>query len=83
MREPLLWGATTLFLLAALFTVHARRELYDAGREIGVLAGELRECERCNDNLDLRLAGLRSPAELARRAEEMGVEISEPGAAQE
>jgi hypothetical protein len=81
MREPLLWGTMTLFLLAALFSVHARRELYEAGREIGVLASELRECARRNDNQEIRLVGLRSPGELARRAEELGVEISEPGAA--
>jgi len=79
MRDPLLWGSALLFLLAALYTVAVRREVYGLGRDIGVLS--IRLCEDCRkeDDLDLLRERLRSPLPLLRRAEQAGLRLAREG----
>ena len=78
MRDAVLWFAALLFLLAALYTVTVRREVYDEARRIGVLEQRLREQQRRNDNLAIRRARLTSPAELRERARLAGIAEEAP-----
>lgn len=73
MRDVLGWGTAVLFLLAALYTVAVRRELYAQARDLGVLERRLLEQRRRNDNLALLRERLASPAALRRRAERHGL----------
>ncbi|MHC4134799.1 MAG: hypothetical protein ACYTDU_14125 [Planctomycetota bacterium] len=73
MRDVLLWGTAVLFLLAALYTVAVRRELYAHARDLGILERRLLERQRRNDNLALLRERLASPSNLRRRAERNGV----------
>ena len=73
MRDVLCWGTAVVFLLAALYTVAVRRELYAQARELGVLERRLLEQRRRNDNLALLRERLGSPAALRRRAERNGL----------
>ena len=75
MRDVLVWGATILFLLAALHTVRVRRELYRLGGEIAVVERRLLEEIRDNDNLDLERARLRSPLAVLRHAREADIPL--------
>jgi cell division protein FtsL len=73
MRDVLLWGTAVFFLLAALYTVAVRRELYAHARELGILERQLLEQRRRNDNLALLRERLASPASLRERAERDGL----------
>ena len=73
MRDLLLWGTAVLFLLAALYTVAVRREVYALARENGSLAKRLQERVRRCDNLALGCERLRSPLTLRERAEKVGI----------
>lgn len=73
MRDVLLWGSAILFLLAALFTVTVRREVYDEARKIGVLEKRLREERRRNENAAIARERLASPGALLERARAMGL----------
>ena len=73
MRDLLVWGTATLFLLAALYTVAVRREIYDLGRRIGQLEAQVLEQRRQNDNLRVLRERLRSPADLRARAQRTGL----------
>ena len=79
MRDLLLWGTAVLFLLAALYTVAVRREVYDLAREIGTLERELSERHRRGDNLALLRERLRSPGDLCARAERAGILLVSAG----
>jgi len=72
MRDLMLWGTAVLFLLAALYTVAVRRELYAHARDLGVLERRLLERRRRNDNLALLRERLASPSSLRQRAERPG-----------
>jgi cell division protein FtsL len=74
MRDALQWGVAVVFLLAAFYTVHVRREVYRLGREIGVLQEALTEQSRRADNLQVELERLESPARLKRRMERLAEE---------
>jgi hypothetical protein len=73
MRDVMLWGTAVLFLLAALYTVAVRRELYAHARDLGVLERRLLERRRRNDNLALLREHLASPGHLRQRAERDGL----------
>jgi len=73
LRDVVLWATALLFLLAALYTVTVRREVYEEARRIGVLEHRLREQRRRKDNLEIRRACLTSPAELLERARIAGI----------
>jgi cell division protein FtsL len=73
MRDVMLWGTAVLFLLAALYTVAVRRELYAHARDLGVLERRLLERQRRNDNLALLRERLASPGHLRERAERNGL----------
>jgi len=73
LRDVLLWGSAILFLLAALFTVTVRREVYDEARRIGVLEKRLREERRRNENAAIARERLASPGALLERARAMGL----------
>jgi cell division protein FtsL len=68
LRDILLWGSAILFLLAALYTVTVRREVYAEARRIGVLENRLREQRRRNDNAEIAREHLASPGMLLERA---------------
>ncbi|MHC4819413.1 MAG: hypothetical protein ACYTF8_15320 [Planctomycetota bacterium] len=68
MRDVMLWGTAVLFLLAALYTVAVRRELYAHAKDLGILERRLLERQRRNDNLALLRERLASPAHLRQRA---------------
>jgi cell division protein FtsL len=74
MRDLLLWGTAVLFLLAALYTVAVRREVYSLARQNGALEKRLEEQTRIADNLALHRERLRSPATLRDRAEHAGIQ---------
>lgn len=73
MRDVLLWGSAVLFLLAALFTVTVRRDVYADARRIGVLERRLREQRRRNENAEIARERLASPGALLERARAMGL----------
>ena len=73
MRDVMLWGTAVLFLLAALYTVAVRRELYAHARDLGILERRLLERQRRNDNLALLRERLASPANLRQRAARNGL----------
>lgn len=73
MRDFALWATAILFLLAALYTVTVRREVYEEARRIGALEHRLREQRRRNENAALRREGLASPSALLERARAMGL----------
>ncbi len=68
MRETSLWATAVCFLLAATFTVSVRREVYEMGRQNGLLEEQVLELRRRNDNAQLRRERLASPAALLGRA---------------
>ncbi|MHC4549106.1 MAG: hypothetical protein ACYTEZ_10035 [Planctomycetota bacterium] len=72
-RDLLLWGTALVFLLAALYTVAVRREVYAHARALGVLDQRLLERKRRNDNLVLRRERLASPGSLRLRAQQAGL----------
>ena len=72
-RDLLLWGTAVFFLLAALYTVSVRRELYARARGIGQLEKRLVEQQRRNDNLALLRERLASPGSLQERARRTGI----------
>lgn len=69
MRDAMLWGTAVIFLLAALYTVSVRREVYALARDNGAHESELIERERRCANLRIERDRLRSPAALRARAE--------------
>jgi hypothetical protein len=73
LRDVALWATAVLFLLAALFTVTVRREVYDEARRIGALEKLLREQKRRNENAALLRDGLAAPGALLERARAMGL----------
>jgi hypothetical protein len=80
LRDVLIWGCAILFLLAALFTVTVRRDVYAEARRIGVLEQRLREQRRRNENAEIARERLASPGELLERARAMGLfEAGGPG----
>jgi cell division protein FtsL len=79
LRDLVLWATAVLFLLAALYTVTVRREVYEEARRIGALEQRLREQRRRNENAALRRETLASPAALLERARAMGL-VEEEGA---
>jgi len=78
LRDVLLWGSAVLFLLAALYTVTVRRELYAEARRIGVLEMRLREQKRRNENAEIAREHLTSPSVLLERARALNL-IDEGG----
>jgi cell division protein FtsL len=80
LRDFVLWATAVLFLLAALYTVTVRREVYEEARRIGALEHRLREQRRRNENASLRRETLASPAALLERARAMGL-VDEPATA--
>lgn len=79
MRDVVLWACAVLFLLAALYTVTVRREVYAEARRIGVLEERLREQRRKNGNAGILRERLASPGALLDRARRMGL-VEEEGA---
>jgi len=75
MRDLRVWAAAVFFLLAALYTVHVRRELYQLGSQLGELEARVLEQGCRNDNLQIDVLRLRSPGRLLERAGEAGVEF--------
>jgi len=75
MRDLVPWVTAVLLVLAAVFTVAVRRDLYDIGRDIGVLEESVIERRRLNDNLELARERLASPMAVAAQAERAGVEL--------
>lgn len=73
MRDVLVWGTAVALLLAALHTVHVRREVVKIARDIGRLESELTETVKRNENRALHLEALRSPGPMLRRAQEAGL----------
>ena len=73
MRDLVLSGCAVLFLLAALFTVTVRREVYAEARRIGALEERLREQRRRNGNAAIRRERLASPGAVLERARAMGL----------
>ncbi|HEX5138122.1 MAG TPA: hypothetical protein VFY93_14195 [Planctomycetota bacterium] len=73
MRDVLLWGAAVLFLLAALFTVTVRRDVYTEAKRIGVLEQRLHEQKKRNENAEIARERLSSPGALLERARAMGL----------
>jgi len=73
LRDVLLWGAAVLFLLAALFTVTVRRDVYTEARRIGLLEQRLREQKKRNENAEIARERLSSPGALLDRARAMGL----------
>jgi hypothetical protein len=78
LRDAVLWASAVLFLLAALYTVTVRREVYAEARRIGVLEERLREERRRNDNLAIRRERLAAPGALLERARLLGL-VEEEG----
>lgn len=78
MRDVLLWGSAILFLLAALYTVTVRREVYSEARRIGTIESRLLEQKRRNENAEIARERLASPGLLLERARAMGL-VDEEG----
>jgi cell division protein FtsL len=77
LRDVLIWGSAILFLLAALYTVTVRREVYEEARRIGALERQLREQRRQNENARIARERLASPGTLLERARALGL-VEEP-----
>ena len=73
MRDLCVWATGLLLLVAAMFTVSVRREVYTQGRRIGTLQERVREMQRRNDNLALERERLASPGSLRARATDAGL----------
>jgi len=73
MRDLCVWTTALLLLVAAMFTVSVRRDVYEEGRRIGELQERLRELRRRNDNLALEREHLASPGTLKDRAVRAGL----------
>ncbi|MFI5402237.1 MAG: hypothetical protein ACHQ1G_04810, partial [Planctomycetota bacterium] len=73
MRDLVLSACAILFLLAALFTVTVRREVYAEARRIGALEERLREQQRRNGNAQILRERLAAPGALLERARAMGL----------
>ena len=82
MRDLVLCACAVLFLLAALYTVTVRREVYAEARRIGALEHRLREQRRRNENAVIRRERLASPGVLLERARAMGLLDEEPAPAE-
>ena len=70
MRDLVIWIVALLFLFSSFHTVKIRREVDALGSENGALERSLLENRRRNDNLQIQLERMLSPAELARHAAE-------------
>ena len=81
MRDLIVWLVALLFLFSSFHTVKVRRDVDALGSENGALERALLERQRQNDNLQLRLEHMLSPAELAVRATEADIFVQESGAA--
>ena len=81
MRELIVWLVALLFLFTSFHTVKVRRDVDALGSENGALERALLERQRKNDNLELQLERMLSPAELAARATEADVFVQDSGAA--
>ena len=81
MRELIVWLVALLFLFTSFHTVKVRRDVDALGSENGALERALLERRRQNDNIELQLERMLSPAELAARATEADVFVQESGAA--
>ncbi|MFQ5844736.1 MAG: hypothetical protein ACE5JG_07080 [Planctomycetota bacterium] len=80
MRDHAMLGATAATLLvAALYTVGLRTEIYVLGRDSGRLADRQARMVRRNDNLAIELERARSPRALRELAEGAGI-VLEPAA---
>ncbi len=73
MRDLVLSACAVLFLLAALFTVTVRREVYAEARRIGALEQRLREQRRRNGNAAILRERLAAPGALLERARALGL----------
>jgi cell division protein FtsL len=73
MRDAVVWGTALALLLAALHTVEIRREVASIGRQIGRIESAREEMRKRNENRELELERLRSPARLLDRAVRKGV----------
>jgi cell division protein FtsL len=73
LRDVVLWASAVLFLLAALYTVTVRREVYEEARRIGLLEERLLEQRRRNDNARIARERLAAPTALLDRARRMGL----------
>ncbi len=82
MRDLFVWIVALLFLFSSFETVKVRREVDALGSGNGALERALLETQRRNDNMQLKLERMLSPAELALRAAEEDVFLSESGASQ-
>jgi cell division protein FtsL len=79
LRDVVVWAAALVFLLAALYTVTVRREVYAEARRIGRLEERLREQQRRNENAAIERERLASPGALLERARLLGL-VDEGGA---
>jgi hypothetical protein len=79
LRDLVLSVTALLFLLAALYTVTVRRELYAEGRRNALLEERLREQRRQNDNLRIDRERLAAPGAVLERARLAGL-VDEGGA---
>ena len=82
MRDLVIWLVALLFLFSSFHTVKVRREVDALGSENGSLERSLLEKRRRNDNLQLQLEHMLSPAELIKRADEADVFLQESGVPQ-
>ncbi len=82
MRDLVIWLVALLFLFSSFHTVNVRREVDALGSENGALERSLLENRRTNDNLQLQLERMLSPAELVKRAADADVFLQESGAPQ-
>jgi len=78
MRDLCVWTTAFLLLVAAMFTVSVRRDVFAEGRRIGALQQRLRELRRRNDNLALEREHLASPGTLRERAVRAGLAPEAP-----
>ncbi len=68
----------TLLILFGWLRLILALEVASTGRQLQVLSEDLKEIERDNDYVGMRLAGALDPAVLAARAEEAGFQLSKP-----
>jgi len=83
MRDLFVWLVALLFFFSSFHTVKVRRDVDALGTENGALERALLETQRQNDNLQLRLERMLSPAELAARAAEADLLSQDSGTAQQ
>ena len=79
MRDLVIWIVALLFLFSSFHTVKIRRDVDALGSENGALERSLLENRRRNDNLELQLERMLSPAELVRRAADAEIFLQESG----